>query len=271
MQDSAKTVLITGSTDGIGLAAAREIAKRGHRVLVHGRNPEKTKKACAEVAKAATGPEPSLYVADLASLEAVRSLADSVIYEEEVIDVLINNAGVVCQDRRTSEDGYEMTFAVNHLSHFLLTELLLDCLEKSTQGRIVTVSSLTHSWEEIDWSDLQCKKSYQGNQAYARSKLMNLLFSNHLAKRLEGGDMTSNALHPGVVDTKLLHEAGFGGGCSWEQGAETHVFLALDDSVRTVSGKYFSDCSQETPSPSALNKSDMERLHQISLEMTGLY
>ena len=189
-----KKVLVTGSSDGIGLETARQLKALGHEVIVHGRNHARAQGAV---------PGAQNWVCDFSSLEDVRTAAARL---PAGIDVLINNAGVYLQKREVTRDGYELTFQVNHLAHFLLTNLLLPSL--SDGARIINVSSQVHSGGRIDWDDPMAERSFSGYGAYAQSKLANILFTRELARRQTKA--TVNALHPGVIGTKLLH-GGFGG------------------------------------------------------------
>jgi NAD(P)-dependent dehydrogenase (short-subunit alcohol dehydrogenase family) len=236
-----KTVLVTGATDGIGRATALALARAGLRVLVHGRSASRAEAVLRELPGA--GHEPVL--GDLASLADVRRLAAEVAGKAPVLDVLLHNAGVFEKTRVLTVDGLERTFAVNHLAPFLLTELLLPNVVAARQGRIVTVSSVAHQRAALDLGDIGFERApYEGYAAYARSKLANVLFAFELARRLAGTNaphVTSNALHPGVITTKLLR-AGFGmDGASVEDGAQTSVFLATSPEVASVTGTYFAD------------------------------
>lgn len=239
-----KTVLVTGATDGIGRATALALARAGLRVLVHGRSASRAEAVLRELP--GTGHEAVL--GDLASLAAVRRLAADVAAKAPVLDVLLHNAGVFEKTRVLTVDGLERTIAVNHLAPFLLTELLLPNVGAASAGRVITVSSVAHQRATLDVSDIGFEKEpYEAYAAYARSKLANVLFAFELARRLEGTrvgthvgtHVTSNALHPGVITTKLLR-AGFGmDGASVEEGAKTSVFLATSPEVASVTGTYF--------------------------------
>lgn len=254
-----KTILITGATDGIGLATAKELARQGHELVLHGRNEEKVMRACNMIRAAV--PHASLLhmaCADLGDLAAVARMAHDLSMRLPRLDVLINNAGVYMTERMTSRDGFEMTLAVNHLAHFLLTSLLLPLLKKSAAPRVVTVSSMAHTSGRIVFDDMNSRQSFDGYHAYANSKLANALFASELARREPW--LTSNSLHPGVVGTKLLH-AGFSmQGDPVASGARTPVYLATSPEVEKVTGRYFVDCSEAAPAAQALDQELAQRL-----------
>ncbi|MGQ0600302.1 MAG: SDR family oxidoreductase [Anaerolineales bacterium] len=267
-----KTILITGATDGIGKQAALELAQLGHRVLLHGRNPARGQAVLDEI-RAATGNTTLEYFnADLSSLAQVRQLAAEVQAKHARLDVLINNAGVFMNERVLSEDGFEMTFAVNHLAHFLLTNLLLDPLRRSAPARIIVVASQVHSSGRIDFGDLQLARRFDGYAAYANSKLANMLFSYELATRLHGAPVTVNGLHPGVIATKLLHEGwgGGGGGARVGAGATTIVYLATSLEVEGVTGHYFVDRREAQSSAASRDRQLQRELWGVSAQLTGL-
>ena len=253
-----KTILITGSTDGIGLATAKELARQGHELVLHGRNEEKVTRACGAVR--AVAPDATLHTAcaDLGDLAAVARMAHDLAARLPRLDVLINNAGVYMNERKISRDGYEMTLAVNHLAHFLLTSLLLPLLKRSATPRVVTVSSMAHSSGRIEFDKLNSEQKFDGYHVYANSKLANALFAYELARREPW--LTSNSLHPGVIGTKLLH-AGFSmQGAPVESGARTSVYLATSPEVAKMTGKYFVDCAAVTPAAQALDQQLAQRL-----------
>lgn len=271
-----KTVLITGSTDGIGQATALALARLGAHVILHGRNPSKGAAVLAEIERETQPGQASFFEADFTSLQQVRDLAARLLAATPRLDVLINNAGVYMERRVLTADGLETTFAVNHLAPFLLTHLLLDRLTESAQAataaRIVTVSSQTHSSARVEWDNLQGEKRYSGTQAYALSKLGNLLFTFELADRLRGSNtnVTANALHPGVIHTNLLRVGWGGGGASVERGAETPVYLASSPEVEGVSGRYFVNREPRRSSPQSTASALQRRFWEISAELVGL-
>ena len=275
---SAPTVLVTGATDGIGRATAVELARRGATVLVHGRDPARGR-AVVDEANALPGApgDAELLLADLASLAEVRRLADAVRARGKRLDVLLNNAGVALRGtkRQLSVDGFELTFAVNHLAHFLLTTALLDELRASARGnggdaRVVNVASELHASGRLDFEDLQGERRYSGTDAYARSKLANVLFTRALARRTADTGVTANALHPGVIKTKLLREGwGSSGGASVERGAETSVYAALAPELRGVTGRYFANRREAPMAPAAEDDALADRLWEESERMVA--
>ncbi len=265
-----RVILVTGATDGIGRQTALELLRRGARVIVHGRNRAKTLQVVDELTRETGSASVSPVFADLSSMAEVRRLADNVSAQVDRLDVLVNNAGVFLHERVLTNDGFESTFAVNHLATFLLTHLLLPKLELSTQGRIVTVSSIAHSRGKLDFSDLQSERYFHGYTAYATSKLANVLFAYEMARRLSKSRVTSNALHPGVISTKLL-KSGFGTtGASLVQGAATSVKLAVDPALDSVSGKYFADEREQASSATSHDRQLQTRLYDISAELLGI-
>lgn len=264
-----KIVLITGSTDGIGLQTAMDLAGLGARVLVQGRNLHKAQLAVEQVMNRSNNKEVEAVSADLGSFESIRGLARDIRNRYEKIDVLINNAGVFMNEKEYSRDGYEMTFAINHLAYFLLTGLLLDLIKKSDYARIVNVASMAHAGF-IDFENLQAEKHFEGYDAYSRSKLCNILFTFKLAELLTDSQVTANVLHPGVIGTKLLHAGWGGGGADWDQGSKTSVFLASSADLTNISGQYFSNLKPVKPAAIAYDKSIQNELWKKSETMTGL-
>lgn len=265
-----KTILITGATDGIGKQAAFELAHMGHAVLVHGRDETRAQRAVAEIQRAAKNPNVDYVLADFASLADVRTLARHVSDNFPRLDILVNNAGVFMQTRVLARDGYEMTFQVNHLAHFLLTNLLLDTLQQNAPARILHVSSGVHRSGKIEWDNLHGEKKYSGYEAYASSKLANVLFAYALAEKLRAVRVTSNALHPGVIRTKLLRAGWGGGGNEVARGAETIVYCATAPELENVTGRYFDNRRQAESSAASHNKGLQRELWETSARLTGL-
>ncbi len=251
-------ILVTGSSDGIGKETARQLAAGGAHVIVHGRSEERAAGAAREVGAA------GIWVCDFGSLADVRRAAGQ---WPEGIAVLINNAGVYLQERQTTTDGFETTFQVNHLAPFLLTHLVLPGL--AAGARIINVSSQVHVGAEMAWDDLMGEKRFSGYDAYAQSKLANLLFTRALAQRQKKA--TVNALHPGVIGTRLLR-GGFAGmsGSPLARGAETPVYLATAKEVEGVTGSYFVNRRETRPSSRALDGAAAQRLWDLSERLVNL-
>ncbi|XP_036330607.1 retinol dehydrogenase 13-like isoform X3 [Rhagoletis pomonella] len=280
-----KVVIVTGSNTGIGKETARELAKRGATVYMACRDMQKCEEARDEIVLETYNKHVYCRQCDLASLESVRKFVESFKKEQQRLDILINNAGVMRCPRLLTKDGFEMQLGVNHMGHFLLTNLMLDLLKKSAPSRIVTVSSLAHTRGEINVADLNSDKSYDPGTAYNQSKLANILFTRELARRLEGTGVTANALHPGVVDTELFRHMGFFNSFfaslvfkplfwpfikSPQNGAQTTLYAALDPELINVSGKYFSDCNLKDVAPAALDDALAKWLWAVSEKWTKL-
>ena len=264
MRDLAEaTVLVTGATDGLGKRVALELAAKGATVLLHGRSRERLEAAREEVQRETGSEKLRSYLANLSSLGAVRGLAEQVLSDEERLDVLINNAGVIVPERKESEDGYELTFAVNHLAHFLLTGLLLPLLRDSAPARIVNVASAGQS--PIDFGDVILERGYDGMRAYTRSKLAQIMFTFELAGRLQGTGVTVNALHPAsLMDTKMVLET-FGYTMSTvREGAGATVRLAVSPELEGVTGRYFDGMREGSADPQAYDAAARERLWTLS-------
>ncbi len=288
--------LITGSTSGIGRATAFELARAGATVVMVARDPGRGEESREAVRAASANGSVGLLVADLGSLGQVRRLAHEFKARYRRLHVLINNAGTIFPARRMTEDGFETTFAVNHLAPFLLTHLLLDLLKASEPARIVNVASASHRFGILDFERLRGKKRWwrllPGWRAYNQSKLANVLFTYELARRLEGTGVTANCLHPGLVATNA---AGEGPGVLWrainryrpflirlclglphtflltpDQGAETSVFLASSPEVEGVTGKYFVKRAEARSSKRSYDSELAERLWRLDEELAGL-
>lgn len=262
-----KTILVTGATAGIGRATAEQLAAMGARVLLHGRDPRRLETARDQIRRATGRDDLALYQADFASLADVKRMAGHLLAQEQRLDVLVNNAGIFSSRPQLSVDGYELTFAVNHLAHFLLTLLLLGKLKAAAPSRIVVVSSGAHQSGDIDYENLRATRHYSGWGAYARSKLANVLFTYRLADLLQGTGVTVNCLHPGTVDTALLRAAfSFAGGLTAEQGAATPVYLAASPEVEGLTGLYYDRRRPVRSRPITYDKDAQERLWAFSLE-----
>jgi NAD(P)-dependent dehydrogenase (short-subunit alcohol dehydrogenase family) len=276
-----KTCLVTGATHGIGLATARALAALGARVLIHGRDPTLGKRAVADIGRSTRNWDVSFVRADFSSLAEVRNLAAEIDSTVPKLDVLVNNAGLMSASRAWTADGYEITFAVNHLAPFLLTNLLLDKLKRSAPARIVIVASEAHRRVKLDFDDLMNVRTPSAMRAYGRSKLANLLFARELADRLRGTGVTVNALHPGVVNTHLFNNSsalvrvaaatlGKWFLISPQEGAKTSVYLASSPEVAGKTGGYYRRCKPASPSRAAQNDADAHRLWEISARLVDL-
>jgi NAD(P)-dependent dehydrogenase (short-subunit alcohol dehydrogenase family) len=280
-----KTVVVTGANSGIGFETAAALASMGARVLVTARNADKGRAAVAAITQRLPGEgRVQLVVFDLADLASVRHGAAEILDQAPRLDVLVNNAGLVLSERVETVDGYEATFAINHLGPFLLTNLLLERMTASAPSRVVNVASTAHTTARkgIPFDDLQSAKHYRGMRVYGQSKLANILFTLELARRFQGTGLTANSLHPGTVRT------GYGRGgdargllgfgitiaspffLSAAKGARTSVYLASSPEVERVSGEYFVKCKPRRPRRWAQDAEAAQRLWQVSEELVGL-
>ncbi|MDY6872567.1 MAG: SDR family oxidoreductase [Chloroflexota bacterium] len=276
-----KNVLVTGSSRGIGFETALGLAKLGAHVIIVSHDQEHCAEAVAKIRSAAGEDAARYYTADLASQEAIRVLAAEIKTGYTHLDVLVNNVGGWFRKYQESPDGIELTFALNHLSYFLLTGLLLDLLKASAPARIVNVSSDAHRQaDRIHFENIGFKGEYTTMKAYAQSKLANILFTHELARRLEGTGVTVNALHPGFVNSHLYRNFGLLeplvrlfagiGGKSIEEGAKTSIYVASSPALNLVSGKYFADEELVRSSEASFDQYTAERLWELSEELTGL-
>jgi retinol dehydrogenase-12 len=276
-----KTVLVTGATSGIGRALVDQLAARHADVLVVGRTLAGARTVARELEAAHPGAQAHPYACDLSRLDDVRALADAVTADHASLDALVNNAGISKFTRETSADGFELTFAVNHLAPFVLTNRLLPALTSAGEARVVTVSSDVHKQvKSVDWDDLQADKGdFVARKVYDRSKLCNIWFARALAQRVEGTGVTSNALSPGFVRTRLGRDAtGFfkvfltiAGPFqkSPEKGAVTPLYVVASPELRGVNGAYFEKTRQVQPSALARDDAAAERLWTLSEQLTG--
>jgi len=276
-----KTALVTGATSGIGFHTALGLAREGAHVILGGRDEERARKSVEVIRRETEAPRIDYLIADMSSMAGVRSFAEQILNQYSRLDILVNNVGGLFLTRQISEDGYEKTFALNHLSYFLLTELLKDLLIASAPARIVNVSSTAHQNSQIDFEDLHSTRRYRGMTAYGQSKLANLLFTYELARRLADTSVTANALHPGFVRTALgmknsnpvlaaLIWLVFRAGMSPERGARTSLLLASSPELEEVTGKYYSAGNQVRSSRMSYDKAAAARLWDLSEELTGL-
>ncbi len=269
-----RTVVVTGSSGGIGRATAMRLAQMGATVAVTGRNQVRTEEAAAQI-RDATGVQVHAFAADLSAQGEVRRLAAELLDALPRIDVLVNNAGGYWNTRHVTDDGLERTFAINHLAPFLLTSLLLNRLKSSRDGRVVTVSSNAQGMGRIDFEDLQGERNYSGARAYNQSKLANILFTHELARKLQGSTVTANALHPGVVRTsfgaddpgraqRLFVPLARPFMRTPVQGAATSVLLASSPELRGVQGQFFSNGKQKRSSKRSYDRAAASQLWRAS-------
>jgi NAD(P)-dependent dehydrogenase (short-subunit alcohol dehydrogenase family) len=275
-----KTIVLTGATSGIGRATALGLAKLDSRLILVGRDAGRAEETIGAIRKATGRKDVEILRGDFARQEEVRRVAGEILERTEAIHVLLNNAGVTMMKRSVTPDGYESTFAINHLGYFTLTGLLLPrLLAAAPDARIVNVASDAHRWGALDFDDLQNEREYKGLKVYGQSKTANLLFTRELARRLDGSGVTVNALHPGAVATRLGRGSG-----PWtdllqraigvfmkspEQGADTSIYLASDPAVAGLNGRYFANRKEKEPRPFASDDALARRLWAVSEELTG--
>ncbi|MGX1321893.1 NAD(P)-dependent dehydrogenase (short-subunit alcohol dehydrogenase family) [Bradyrhizobium sp. USDA 377] len=267
-----RTILITGSTDGVGRYVARRLAEEGARVLIHGRDAARAKTLSDEILKAG-GIAPTFYQADLSSMSGTCALAEAVKRDHQRLDVLVSNAGIGSQNdgpqRQVSVDGHELRFAVNYLAGFLLVHLLLPLLMTAAPSRIVNVASLGQ--HPIDFDDVMITRGYSGSRAYAQSKLAQIMFTIDLAQQLKGASITVNALHPATyMNTTMVRAGGITPMSTVEQGGAAILHLVEGDDVADKSGLFFSGMNEARANPQAYDADARKRLRALSLELTRL-
>ena len=276
-----KVALVTGATSGIGYFTALGLAERGAHVVLGGRSKARTEQAVQQIKRAVPGAKAEYLLGDLSSMRDVRSLAEEFLGRYSRLDILVNNAGGLFMSRRLSIDGHEMTFALNHLSYFLLTDLLREILVESAPARVVNVSSEAHRRARFPFEQLNDSGRYFGWRAYGQSKLANVMFTYELDRQLSGTDVTANALHPGFVRTGLgaknanpiiglLARLAFLGGISPQRGAETSLLLASSPELKGVSGQYYSVGRRVRSSRRSYDETAAKRLWDFSRELLGM-
>ena len=272
MSMQGKTIIITGATSGIGEVAAIRLAEQGARIVFTARDQARADETLAKLKQANPAADHAVHMADLSRLSEMKRVGAELAREPQ-IDVLINNAGALFNKRQETADGLEMTFALNHMAYFVITNLLLGSLKPG--ARIVTVASNAHRGAKLDFDDLQTRRNYVGFPVYSRSKLCNILFNRELARRISGSGVTANALHPGFVATRfgdnsgglmrtVLKVAKPIGAISPEEGAKTIIYLASSPQVAGISGEYFYECKPATPTAEARSDDNARRLWEIS-------
>ena len=274
-----KTVVITGGTSGIGEVAAKALAEMGARIVLIARNKSRAEATLARLRRSDPSIAHSVYLADLTRLAEMKRVAAEIAKREPPIDILINNAGALFATRRLTDDGLEYTFALNHMSYFVVTEGLRERLLASGAARIINTASAAHQGATLDFDDLQSAKGFRAMRVYGRSKLCNILFTRQLARSLQGSGVTANCLHPGFVATRFADESGGlisrivwlakSFAISPTQGAQTIIYLASSPDVTNVSGKYFFKCRPTTPSAPALDDRAALALWERSAVLAG--
>jgi retinol dehydrogenase 14 len=276
-----KSVLVTGGTGGIGLAAATRLASMGARVGITGRDRTRAECAAATIVRESGSSAVDVFVADMSSQAEVRRLADAVLATYPRLDVLLNNVGGFWSHRHVTADGLEHTFALNHLAPFLLTSLLWDRLVASAPARVVTVASGAQGLGKIDFEDLMGEQKYSGQSAYNQSKLANVMFTYELARRLEGTGVTATVLHPGMTNTAFSAEDPSRVFAplvavmrpfmkSPARGADTPVYLASSPDAEGITGRYFANRKAKSSSTSSYDTAACARLWQVSADLVGI-
>lgn len=279
-----KICLVTGASSGIGKETALGLAQLGATVVMHGHTPARSQQALDYVKSSSANPDIELIQADLSQLSGIKQLAETFKSKYTRLDVLVNNAGMLRTSRQVTPDGFEYSFALNHLSYFLLTHLLLDLLKSSAPSRIVNVSSDAHTGGKFNPADLQSEHGYNPLSVYSNTKLFNVLFTYELARRLQGSQVTANVLHPGFVASRfgkgnpglrgqlvsgfmsLVHPLAI----SEKRGAETSIYLASSSDVANVTGMYFYKKQIQKSSPASYDTDAAKQLWDISAKLTGI-
>lgn len=274
-----KQVVVTGASRGIGLEAAIGLRRMGADLILVCRNPDRAKEAVGKIEVEPGGGKIDLVLGDLSKMDDIRRVARDIDQKAEKIDVLLNNAGAVFTDRMTSADGLELTFATNHINYFLLTMGLMPKLLASAPARIVNVASDAHRSAKLDFDDLQSENGYRGFRTYSRSKLMNVMFTYALARRLEGTGITVNCLHPGVIASNFGRDTGGVFGflvkaagpflASPEDGAKTSLHCATSPEVEGKTGLYFSRSKPKRSNRASYDEAAQERLWKVTESIVG--
>jgi len=280
-----KTVIITGANTGIGKETALELARRGGHIIMACRDIDKGEETAKTIRSKVPNAQIHVMQLDLASFNSVRQFAKKFCDENEKLDVLINNAGVMLCPFTKTEDGHELHFQINYLSHFLLTQLLLDKLKAAPSARVINVSALAHAAARMNFDDLNFESEYSGREAYGQSKLAQLLFTHKLSEILKDTNVTVNALHPGIIkDTEILRHTSLYNSIyqklawplTWlcmktpKAGAQTTIYLAVSPDLEKITGKYFSDCQVKEPSKDAKEPTLMQTLWDVSIKLTQM-
>ena len=270
-----KNIIITGATDGIGLAAAKSIASKGYKIGLVGRNPDKGKKAIDEIIAHSGNKNLDFFECDLSLVKNVKTLADQIKQQYSNIDVLLNNAGGANKTKNITSEGLEKTFSTNQMNYFVLSTELLNIISESDDGRIVNVASNAHIGAEVDYANINCEKSFSAWTSYCVSKLMNIMFTYQLASMQD--KVSVNALHPGFVDTNIAGNEGnlikyivkFGAKMfarTVDNGADSSIYLSTSDEVKGVSGKYFFKCRDIRSSRASYVEEDWQKVWDLCSE-----
>ncbi|MFN8578324.1 MAG: SDR family oxidoreductase [Candidatus Sericytochromatia bacterium] len=276
-----KICIVTGANSGVGKVTALELAKMGAEVIMVCRNQKKGEEALDEILIKSKNNKVKLMLCDFSSQKSIRAFVDEFKSKYDKLHILVNNAGLIIPERKLTEDGIELTFAINHIGYFLTTNLLLDLLKNSAPSRIVNVASDAHKAGHINFNDINYENNkYKSMNVYCDSKLANILFTKELAKRLKGTNVTANCLHPGVVNTNFANDYAEKFGfiakivksflITPEKGAETQIYLASSSEVEGITGEYFDKKKIKTPSKEARDPEIAEKLWKISERMTNL-